>query len=543
MLQRVLRQSWNVLRVQTKLRSTKHLATSYCQNTASRSLATRWFSSEDDSEVDSEQNDEVTDEKTSKVDEQTVWEDDGDLTQWIDEDEDEEDIMASDYANETLSDLYDMYFEGGRDGPDYVPLTEFRDAIEMFPHLDDRQIIDPLLKVEHEDEEAGEEFTPMIPRRSMDAPMNDPERGVVEARSKYRKGKGKALAYEEWKDHLFGFQSEQYTAADQLVIHNSPALTVHHSIGVRPTPIWETLREKQEYPEDDQQGDNDADDDMSAIAMNNPDLVTGLTPEMQEQMALIDRQFEDLSGNFLDEQEAPDDAMSMKALMRDMDKAFNEDEDADAIEQEVEQKPFFKIENAPEEISEDLERSFRLESSSEQESIDMLLSRAGFVIHHIASNRVSNMTAKGKVHSIRVLIVMGNQHGTAGYATSRADTEEIAVDLACKKAVKNLMFIDLYKGDSLHEPLRGRFHSTHALLWPGHPDGGLRVGYTMWAICDCFGIKNMSGKVIGRNNPHAVIPAIFSALIKYRPIEDVALGRGRRLYDIRNVAPRYMMGF
>merc|ERR1712037_1016361 len=124
-----------------------------------------------------------------------------------------------------------------------------------------------------------------------------------------------------------------------------------------------------------------------------------------------------------------------------------------------------------------------------------------------------------------------------------AESEEIALDLACKKAAKNLMYLDLYKGNSLHEPLRGRCHSTHALIWPGHPNGGLRVGKTMWAVCDCFGIHNASGKIIGRNNPHAVIPAIFSALLKYRPLDHVTLGRGRRLYDIRDAAPRYMMGF
>merc|ERR1712222_173275 len=69
----------------------------------------------------------------------------------------------------------------------------------------------------------------------------------------------------------------------------------------------------------------------------------------------------------------------------------------------------------------------------------------------------------------------------------------------------------------------------------------LAVGKTMWAVCDCFGIHNASGKIIGRNNPHAVIPAIFSALLKYRPLDHVTLGRGRRLYDIRDAAPRYMM--
>lgn len=268
-----------------------------------------------------------------------------------------------------------------------------------------------------------------------------------------------------------------------------------------------------------------------------------LSPKMAGYVQAVDNQFDEYSRKDYLHEEGDTRAMSVKSLMADLNA---NDFDDDAGDEDEEQSPFFKMASKAEvsDLPKEVERSMAsVATPSESDSIEVLLSRAGFVMHHIYSDRVSNMTAKGKVHSIRALVVLGNQHGTAGFAQSRADSEFSAVDLACKKAIKNLMYLDLYKGNSLHEPLRGRCHSTHALLWPGHPNGGLRVGRTMWAICDCFGIQNMCGKVIGRNNPHAVVPAIFSALLKYRPLEDVALGRGRRLYDLRDAAPRYMMGF
>lgn len=495
-------------------------------------MSTRWFSSDNDKEGD---------DKDEKGDENDELDDEGELDFFTGADGEAGD-------DESIEELYEMMFEG-RTGKDYVKKDDFFDAMSQASNYfsDKRAKITIKAKIKEMarkegigeiNEDAESEVVEPVFFAPREQGMTDPERGVVEARAKYRKAKAKVAAYDKWKDHLFGFQTDQYTEADQLVIHNAPALTTGYTIGLRPTPIWEVLKQNQQYPEDDP-GDDD-DDDVSLHSMS-PDAITSLTPEMQEQMALIDRQF-DQSGSFLDEQDN-DDGMSVRAFMKEIEEGANAGEDSESIDQELEQKPFFQIENAPHDISEDLGRVFSEEAPSEQETVDVLLSRAGFVIHHIYSDRVSNMTAKGKVHSIRTLVVMGNQHGTAGFATSRAESEEIALDLACKKAVKNLMYLDLYNGNSLHEPLRGKCHSTHALLWPGHPNGGLRVGRSMFAICDSFGIKNMSGKVIGRNNPYAVIPAIFSALLKYRPIEDVALGRGRRMYDLRKMAPRYMMGF
>jgi len=528
-------------------------------------MATRWFS-DDNSNNDDEADKNDAADKTEVGDGESVEDLLGDLdelAEWLGDEqlgselEDIADFFQGEaaerykqYANETYAEMYDSVYEGGPESEDYVPFDDWTMAKESsFEILSDpvqendlRDKLNSIVPPHDEEgltadsEAEGQQRTPMF--RPRDPPMDDGERGIVESRAKFRRAKAKKIAYDKWKEHLFGYQIDQYTAADQLVMHNAPALTVDYAIGVRPMPVWEVLRAHQQYPEDEPRADEEDDTPLMGVGI---DELRTLSPTMAENVRSVDQQFDDYSSRDYVDDEGNNKVMSVKGLMENLDVLG-----ADA-EQDEEQAAFFKVNDqvagTPDISSQDFEKTLELDSPSEKDKIEVLLSRAGYVMHHIYSDRVSNMTAKGKVHSIRVLVVLGNQHGTAGFATSRAESEEIALDLACKKAVKNLMYLDLYKGNSLHEPLRGRCHSTHALIWPGHPNGGLRVGKTMWAVCDCFGIHNASGKIIGRNNPHAVIPAIFSALLKYRPLDHVTLGRGRRLYDIRDAAPRYMMGF
>ena len=98
---------------------------------------------------------------------------------------------------------------------------------------------------------------------------------------------------------MFGYQVEHYTQADQLVMHNAPALTNEYDIGVRPVPVWEVLRENQHYPED--QGEDEDEDEKYLYGLE-MDEITALTPEAAEQVQQIDDEFDQLArNNFLDD--------------------------------------------------------------------------------------------------------------------------------------------------------------------------------------------------------------------------------------------------
>ena len=52
-------------------------------------------------------------------------------------------------------------------------------------------------------------------------------------------------------------------------------------------------------------------------------------------------------------------------------------------------------------------------------------------------------------------------------------------------------------------------------------------------------LQDVRGKIIGGRNPYSVVQAIFNCFHDYRTLEDKALALGRRVYDVRRVAPRY----
>lgn len=162
-----------------------------------------------------------------------------------------------------------------------------------------------------------------------------------------------------------------------------------------------------------------------------------------------------------------------------------------------------------------------------------------WIMRFIANSRVSNMTAKGKTPSIKSLIVIGNTQGSAGFGVGKGPTMQVANNRAIVNAKNNLVWLDFKDGRGIYEPLIGKHNNTKAMFWP-RPDGaGHRVGGIMRAVCECFGLMDVTGKIVGRNNPYSVIQAIFNSFQNMRTEEQVALARGRRIVDIQNINPKY----
>lgn len=64
---------------------------------------------------------------------------------------------------------------------------------------------------------------------------------------------------------------------------------------------------------------------------------------------------------------------------------------------------------------------------------------------------------------------------------------------------------------------------------------GLRCQQYIWEICKCAGIADLSAKVHRARNPMNMVKAAVKALLSQKHPEDIAVGRGKKLVDVRKV--------
>ena len=64
---------------------------------------------------------------------------------------------------------------------------------------------------------------------------------------------------------------------------------------------------------------------------------------------------------------------------------------------------------------------------------------------------------------------------------------------------------------------------------------GLRVPERIFEMCRMAGIKDMACSIPRSRNPMNTIHAAYQALINQPNPEDIAIGRGKKLVDVRKV--------
>lgn len=83
--------------------------------------------------------------------------------------------------------------------------------------------------------------------------------------------------------------------------------------------------------------------------------------------------------------------------------------------------------------------------------------------------RVVNMTGKGKIPSMSVLIVVGNGRGLVGFGEGKDSTLSKAVDKAFVQAVKSLDYVRRFQDRTVSGTMRSNFGSTKIEMRPRPP--------------------------------------------------------------------------
>src|SRR5882672_5755531 len=151
----------------------------------------------------------------------------------------------------------------------------------------------------------------------------------------------------------------------------------------------------------------------------------------------------------------------------------------------------------------------------------------------IAINRVTKVVKGGKNLSFSALVVVGDEHGHAGFGMGKAREVPMAIRKAIEQAKKNLIRLNL-KGTSIPHQVTGFYCSGQVLLKPASEGTGIIAGGPVRAVMEVAGIRNVLTKSLGTSNPHNVIKATFDALLRLKDENKVAELRSRSVEELRH---------
>ena len=90
-------------------------------------------------------------------------------------------------------------------------------------------------------------------------------------------------------------------------------------------------------------------------------------------------------------------------------------------------------------------------------------------------SRTAKVTKAGAVFRYRALVVVGNKAGMVGFGIAKAKEVAVATNKAEAQALKNLFYIDLYNGHTIHHDMQTRFGRTKLKMFARPNGSGIKV--------------------------------------------------------------------
>lgn len=149
----------------------------------------------------------------------------------------------------------------------------------------------------------------------------------------------------------------------------------------------------------------------------------------------------------------------------------------------------------------------------------------------VSINRVTKVVKGGKNLSFSALVVVGDESGVVGFGSGKAKEVPSAIRKGLESAKKNLIRVPL-KGNTLTHTIVGEFGSGRVLLKPAPEGTGVIAGGAVRAVMQSLGVKDVVTKVLGSNNPHNIVRAVFDGLSRLKSPEEVAKLRGKRVEEL-----------
>lgn len=149
-----------------------------------------------------------------------------------------------------------------------------------------------------------------------------------------------------------------------------------------------------------------------------------------------------------------------------------------------------------------------------------------FVDKLVHINRVAKVVKGGRRFGFAALVVVGDQKGRVGFGHGKAREVPEAIRKATESAKRELIFVPLRSGRTLHHDVEGRHGAGRVLLRSAKAGTGIIAGGPMRAVFETLGMHDVVAKSMGSSNPYNMVRATFDALKNQAHPKAIAAQRG-----------------
>ena len=147
-------------------------------------------------------------------------------------------------------------------------------------------------------------------------------------------------------------------------------------------------------------------------------------------------------------------------------------------------------------------------------------------------NRISKTVKGGRKMRFNAVVVAGDRNGRVGVGMGKATEVTLAIEKAGVDAKRHLVKIDIC-GTTIPHEVVGEFETTKVIMMPAKEGNGVIAGGKVRDVVELAGIKDITTKLYGSNNPVNCVKATFDGLMKLRSAEKIAALRGKNVDEIR----------
>jgi len=145
--------------------------------------------------------------------------------------------------------------------------------------------------------------------------------------------------------------------------------------------------------------------------------------------------------------------------------------------------------------------------------------------------RVAKVVQGGRRFAFRVTVVVGDNRGTVGIGTGKANAVPDAMRKASERARNNMHKVALFGSTIPHEVI-GKVSGARVLLKPASPGTGVIAGGGVRAVLEAAGVSDILTKSLGSSNVLNVVMATMKPLDSLKSPQEEAARRGKPVKEV-----------